>query len=177
MKYFQQINIPFDPLIDGYDLCSQVTGHERIDIVNVNPNLISLFRTKNIEIKLVECFYRKPMQRSSIHIDQYGGDYIKFNWIYGGKNSTMHWFEVNEGIFNNSTLTTINTKYIPYKSNEVTQKCVTKTDPGTYIVQVGVPHQAVNFNEPRHCLSLVPCINDKRITMDQSLTLFEEFWC
>jgi hypothetical protein len=178
MKYFNQINIPVNPLIDTYDLSSQVTMHERIDIANVNPDLISLFRTKNIEIKMVECFYRKPMQCSSIHIDRYGGDYIKFNWVYGGKNSIMRWFEVNEGISNNSILTTtINTPYISYKVNEVTQKCVTKTDPGTYIVQVGVPHQVVNFNEPRHCLSMVPYINDQRITMDQAVILFKEFWC
>jgi hypothetical protein len=177
MEYFRQINIPVNPLIDAHDLLSQVTIQERIDITNVNPDLISLFKTKDIEIQLIECFYRKPNHRSSIHVDLYGGDYIKFNWIYGGKNSLMRWFEVNEGISNNSTLTTINTPYIPYKDNEVTQKCITKTGPGTYIVQVGVPHQAINFNEPRHCLSMVPCIDGNRITMDQALNLFKEFWC
>lgn len=177
MQYFKKITIPINPLVDTFDLLSQTTIHERISFKNVNPELISFFKSKNIEIKAVECFYRTPNSRRGIHTDASGGDYVKFNWIYGGKNSILRWFKVNPGIHKEPILTHISTPYTLYEPNEVTQTEVTTTNPGTYIIQVGVPHQAINFNEHRHCLSLVPYINDEKIPMHVALELFKEFWC
>ena len=141
---------------------------------DINYNLISFLRTLNLTIAFAELFYTPPFSVTIIHIDAFGGDYTKLNYVYAGKNSFMNWYKQKTNISNSPSTTTINSPYISYRKNQVDliDKHQVKFPS---IVQVGIPHNIHNFEEPRYCLSLVLKKQDNtRLTMAESIELFTE---
>ena len=88
---------------------------------HLSNEIKNIFRSLKLEIMLVEVFYSKPSLVGGIHADSFGGDFTKINWIFGGKNSTMVWYETKDSTPKPSENTPVESNYISYDINEVNQ--------------------------------------------------------
>jgi hypothetical protein len=167
------INLHINPLKEGLDITSYgTTRHIEIALNDINYNLILFLSTLNLTIGFAELFYTPPVSVTVIHLDAFGGDYTKLNYVYGGKNSFMNWYKQKPNILNSPNTTTINSSYIRYRRQQV-DLIDTQQVKFPSIVQVGIPHNIYNFEEPRYCLSLVLRKHDNtRLTMAESIALF-----
>jgi len=178
-QYIQNLIVNIEPLIKPItSYCSGATKqHIRIPLEDVNPMLLAFLNTHNVGIRLVELFYTPPKMRGNPHIDGFpGGDYVKLNWQIGGKDSIMRWYEVKAGLVafpDNHKVNLIGTKLPLYKDDEV--NCVMTSAVGyPSLVQVGVPHNIINFLEPRHVLTMVLLdSNGSRLTIPNALSIFK----
>ena len=170
------INLHLNPLIEGVDIKSYGTAfHIQLPISNLNPELIRLLNSLDLKILLVELFYTKPFTKTGIHIDVTGGDYTKLNFIFGGKDSVMIWYKSKDDIKKSTSKTLINTSYISYRQHEV-DMIDKQTVKFPSIVQAGIPHNIINYSEPRWCLSIVLVRSTgERLTMKESIDLFGNY--
>lgn len=142
---------------------------------DINPDLISLLQSLSLKITHAELFYSGIFHFTPIHTDYFGGDYVKLNYVFGGRNSLMHWWKQKPNISKVGAVTPLNTNYINYLQDEVEQ---IDSQPVNFpsIVQVCIPHNVKNYEEPRYCLSLVLCKQDNtRPTMAESIELFKDY--
>jgi len=170
------INLSLNPLKEGIDIKSYNTAnHIRFPLSNINNDLISLIDKLNLKILLTELFYTKPYVITKIHIDVTGGDYTKLNYIFGGKDSEMLWYKPKDNTTKSINKTPIDTSYISYALHEVEMidKQFVKFPS---IIQAGVPHNIINYSEPRWCLSIVLVKqNGERLTMKESKEIFNDY--
>jgi hypothetical protein len=175
--YSNPLNFTIPPLKEEFDITNITQPHTGIDLDQMNPKMKIFLEGLGIKVSWIELFYRKPGYRGSIHADSIGGDFTKINWVIGGKNSIMIWFDViNSDIEkNNISLTMANTGYIKYTWNEVTM-AHSEFVLGPTLVQVGVPHLIINPSDDRYCLSFVLTdMYGKRLTMAESYKLFKDY--
>ncbi len=87
----------------------------------------------------------------------------------------MCWWKQKPDVSNKVEITAINSSYIDYKIDQVD---LIDKQPVNFpsIVQVGIPHNIHNFEEPRYCLSLVLKKQDNtRLTMAESIEIFKQY--
>lgn len=171
------LNLNIHPLREGIDINSYgTTKHIIVSVNDINHDLMSFLNTLNLTVKFVELFYTPPYFFSKIHTDNLGGDYVKLNYIFGGKDSFMFWWKPKLDTSTQPVKTSINSLYIGYHETDVdlVDKQQVKFPS---IVQVGVPHNIENFEEPRYCLSLVLRKQDDntRLTMAESIEIFKGY--
>jgi hypothetical protein len=172
--YCKSLNLTMSPLINESDIVKQTERHVEVNINRINPVLHATLKLLGLRVSYAECFRLKPYQENNIHTDTVSGDYIKINWIYGGKDSTMSWYIPNTVSSKNLMLTATGTTYENYEPNEVTMVHRQQLHSPS-LVQVGVPHDVQNYSELRYALSLVIARSDKRLTMDEALEIFRNY--
>ena len=117
----------------------------------------------------------RPDKSYAIHTDNVGGDYVKMNWIFGGKDSLMQWYNVNPGVNKEPVKTAINSLYMSFTKDEVTMSHA-QTVKFPTIVQVGIPHNIYNPTEDRFCVSVMLRDNNNlRMTMEQAQKIFASY--
>ena len=170
------INLDINPFREGLDINSYgTTKHIRIFLEDINVDLISFLKTLNLTVVWAELFYTPPFKFTTIHTDEAGGDFTKLNYVFGGKNSLMYWWKQKPNVSNIVENTIIDSPYIDYKITEV-ELIDEQQVKFPSIVQVGIPHNIRNFEEPRYCLSLVlRKQDDTRLTMAESIEIFKQY--
>ena len=171
-KYCQPLNLSIFPLNNIAKTINAIkkAGHLSFDVnIDINPALVEYLKSYNISIGFAEGFYRKPNCTPLIHSDAGPGDYVKINWVVGGKDSIMQWFTVNPDIHKQVTLNSLGTTNCVYDLSEVNLTAEEHIDSPS-LVQVGVPHNIINLIEERICISLViTCANNhNRLTMNEA---------
>lgn len=153
----------------------------------LNPKFIVAMNKLGLVINHAEIFHSKPNEFTPIHRDVSNlptasndtYDFIKLNYIYGGENSLMKWYDVkeniepyNSNIYNNQS--SVNVTSDSYRKDDVliAHEQVVKFPS---IVQVGIPHNVQNTNEDRYCLCIVLTKNGKRIPMSDAKTIFRDY--
>ena len=175
-KHCVHLNFNCDPVtIDHNNLKNSY--QTTIQPKNLNPELISILLNHNIIVNYAESFYSPPKLFQKIHTDNLGGDYVKLNFVYGGKGSSMNWYQVKQGIIPNKIDFTANvgTEYIPWENHMVD---LVESDLLEYpsIVQVGCPHNIINTDDYRLCISLIlRDTNSKRASMQFATTNLTDF--
>jgi hypothetical protein len=132
-------------------------------------------------IAVVEIFYMVPNGSVAIHIDDTEpGDFTKINWIFGGKNSKMIWYERKDSSKKAALASSYrNTGALHFTKDEVTEMHREYLQ-GPNLLQVGCPHTVVNGSEERFCVGVV-FKNDKttnvwnRPTMEESIEIFKDY--
>lgn len=184
------IDLGVEPLADPSILKSinqDMYMHVYPAIGMLNPKFIVAMSKFDLVIDHIEIFHSKPNEFTPIHRDvstlptdsNNSYDFIKLNYIYGGKNSLMKWYEtlpdikpLNKNIYNNQS--SVNVTSDAYRKEDVTvmhEQVVGFPS----IVQVGIPHNVQNTDEDRYCLCIVPTKNGKRLSIDTALSLFETY--
>lgn len=174
-------NVP-DPLIvpvpvDKLHLYGATMIHKKIPDTLINPNLVDFLFKKGLKIGLAESFYLPAYDSLRIHED--GGDQtdaLKINWVYGGEGSTMNWYEpIADPIWYKTGLG------VPFKGYTKDQvKLVYSCSVGCpSLLQVGPPHNVVNADRPRFCVSLVisNIEQGEMASFNESIDLFKEHFC
>ena len=171
MLYYKSVSIPYSPVLDTRIITCIQRQHVKLNLTQLNPEFIEYFKTLNIYISFVEVFYTKPNTTTDIHIDASPSDITKINYIYGGLDSQMIWYVPNDETCGERKLTCVNSNYVAFTKDEVTQVYADAlTMPS--IVQVGTPHNIINYSQARHCLSLIITENDSRISMARAIEIF-----
>jgi len=173
------LNLDVNPLREGLDISSYSTStdkqHVKVSLNDINHSLILLLTTLNLTIVWAELFYTPPFQITRIHVDDAGGDYTKLNYVFGGKDSLMYWWQQKLSEPNIADVTEIDSQYTVYKTTEV-DLIDKQSVKFPSLVQVGIPHNIQNFEEPRYCLSLVLRKQDNtRLTMAESIEIFKQY--
>jgi hypothetical protein len=170
-KHYVHLNLNINPVNIDYSNLKK-SYQTKIQLENLNPELISILHNRGMIVNYAESFYSPPYFFQQIHTDNLGGDYIKINFVYGGKGSQMNWYRIKEDITPKKVhfTTKVSTKYIPWETNAVD---LIESDLLEYpsIVQVGCPHNVVNRGEYRLCISVVLCDrNLQRVSMQSATT-------
>jgi hypothetical protein len=171
-EYCQPLNLSIFPLNNIAKTINAIkkTGHLSLDVnIDINPTLVESLKSYNISIGFAEVFYRKPNCKPLIHSDAGLGDYVKINWVIGGKDSVMQWFTVKPDIHKQVIYNPIGTTLYVYDLSEV-NFTVEEHISSPSLVQVGLPHNIINLIEERICISLViNCANNhNRLTMNEA---------
>jgi hypothetical protein len=155
------------------------SSHFTIDIEHeLSDELKRFFNEHNQDIVLAEVFRRSSTEISVIHSDdKLPGDYSKMNWVFGGRESVMNWYELkNEKDILKIHETSIESYSLLYRMDQV-ELLYSEAFRGPSIVQVGIPHNIVNLKEERFCLSVV--FKDKslgrRPTVSEAAEIFKDY--
>jgi hypothetical protein len=147
--------------------------HLRPETVSLlSDEIIEFFLSKDIVVGS-ELFFVPPFINSTIHADEVG-DIIKFNWIFGGKDSVMQWWQPK--VEKPVVYTEHKSPTIRYTRNEVDLvHSATVKQPS--MVQVGIPHNVKNKTENRWCVSVIPLFKTtrKRLTWADGIGLFSDY--
>lgn len=177
ITYSSELNFSISLLRSSVDPFSfPKIRHSKLDPNLVNPSIINLFDSLNLDIVLFEVFYSKPFFNGGIHIDSTGGDINKINWIYGGQGCKMNWYSIKDPNLEKRIDTPIGTKSQLFDPSAVNLE-FSKVLSSPSLVHVGVPHNVRNMKEDRWCVSLVYRFknSNKRPTMKESLDIFKNF--
>ena len=142
----------------------------------LSSEIKDFFIQQQVMIDVVEIFYMVPGDILAIHSDGVeSGDFTKINWIFGGKNSEMVWFDkIDPNMKGKSVRSYRDTGALHYTRDEV---IITHREhlEGPNLVQVGCPHTVINPTEERFCFSLVFRNNIwNRPTMEKSIDIFKD---
>jgi hypothetical protein len=178
MQHFSFLNLDIPLFKEG--LSYHVLSRKSIAMLDyekfINVDILKFFDSLNLKLFLVETFFKNPGETGSIHIDAMGGDYTKLNWVFGGGESKMCWYEPLDKTLKPIFKTATGTPYIAYTANQVREIEKVKIQNPT-LVQVGIPHDVLGVTEDRFCVSFVfkDKTTNKRLTMEESRTLFKDF--
>lgn len=175
--YCNKLNLTIPPLVESYDVTSVTSPHTSVGADQIHPKMREWLDSLGINVIWIEIFYRKPGQHGGVHTDNAPGDFTKINWIYGGKNSRMMWFEVTDpkALDRKAIQTSVETNYIAYSMSEV-KPVYSEELLGAYLLQVGVPHIVLNPREDRYCLCFVLADKTgKRLTMSESYEILKDY--
>jgi len=149
------LNVPlFKPHVDIDTLPKNSLSKLTPTAKYISAELIELLSTVDVYIRSVELFYCKPHHIGGIHVDAEGGDFVKINYVFGGKGSVMNWYTVKPNQTPNFGMTQANTFYWNWKPEQVDLKHSHVVKFPT-LVQVGKPHQVNTTDEARLCVSLI----------------------
>jgi len=166
------INLDISPLRGEIDITSFTKEYwKTIPISDINPKLIIFLMQHGLGFPKVATFYSEGEMVHPIHIDNGSlSDMVKINWTYGD-NHIMNWYSTD--INKQSSTENIDRTYIYYKSSEVKLIHSQKVDCPS-LVQVGLPHNVVNYSGSRRCISmaLFHKHTNKYVTMQEALELF-----
>jgi hypothetical protein len=168
------INLDISPLRDEIDINSFPKEYwNTIPISDINPKLIIFLMRHGLGLPKAATFYSEGEIVHPIHIDGASvSDMVKINWAYGD-NHTMNWYST--AINKQASTENIDRTYIYYKSSEVKLIHSQKVDCPS-LVQVGVPHNVINYSGSRRCISvaLFHIHTNQHVTMQEALTLFSK---
>jgi hypothetical protein len=184
--YCSKVSIPIQPLInfDVYNptrkrtLNQHYSNLEYVPLTYLNPELISFLSERNLQVSLIDIFYCNAGQSHPIHVDQphvkhfTEGDYVRLNWIYGGSDSEMIWYETKNHVKKINRNLVAHMIYDEKDMNKIHSQNIL----GTQIVQVGVPHTVRAGTERRHaiCCDISRKDYPSRVSMSEALEIFKD---
>ena len=171
MLFCKSVSIPYSPILDTGVITRIQRPHVRFTVSQLNNEFVEYLNNLNLHIAFVEVFYTKPNIITDIHIDASPGDITKINFIYNGLGSKMVWYKPINDTCGEKKITSVDSNYVAFNKDEVTPIYADTLDKPS-IVQVGVPHNIINDNQARHCLSIVITENDQRVTMERAIEIF-----
>lgn len=171
------INLRLNPFVEGFNLESIKGYHSKTDLKNINPDLINLLESFDLEINTAPIFLTYPRQQTPIHLDGDGkiNDHVKLNFIINEEDSYMVWYKPIADRTESSD-TVLNTPYIYYNIGRV-KEIHRQQLKGCALVQAAIPHNVVAFSKPRYCLSfpLHRKSNHACVTMKEGLEIFKDY--
>lgn len=119
----------------------------------LSPEIIDFLSPLGISF-FVNLFYGHPATSTHIHVDNHAGGWA-INYAWGSSNSVMRWYSIKKGSTPKRALTTANTPYFFYTSDQV--EVIEETEiKGLCLVRTDIPHSVQNYSTDsgRWCLSI-----------------------
>ena len=185
-KYCIDLDFGIDPIPTSLltSLNTDQYVHVFSAVQHMNPEFIVLMSKLGIVIDHIEFFVSKPNYFTPIHRDvtnipTESYDFIKLNYVFGGTDSLMKWYEIlNDAKPYNSVIPNNQQQvYVTSDSYRINDLALIHEQTVKFpsLVQVGIPHNVQNTNELRVCLCVVPLKDGKRITMSSALEIFKDY--
>ncbi len=144
----------------------------------LTTEFLQILDSKGCKVLHLESFYSQEHYVQPIHIDSLVNkrQETKINFVWGGENSIMNWYEIiDDSIEPVLELTPIGTPYQIYPASN--HKLVhSEAIHSPSLVNTSVPHNIVNFSEKRLCLSLLVVKKDNNyMPYKEALEVFSEY--
>lgn len=189
--YCVDLHFDYDPIINKHKFANipennneyMMTYYNLFDIVS--PRFILDMHKCGIIISTqAELFYTRKGSDGSLHSDVptrhsdffQKDDYVKINFMFGGSQSLMNWYNPNEGETGVLGLSYgTGAPASRWDKNKVTHvHSATVGYPS--LIQVGVPHDITNnLIEDRFVICLIPLLNKRRLTMNKALEMLATY--
>jgi hypothetical protein len=156
---FQNIRIPVDPFIEYPKFspnCASKNQHWLVSSEIFDIGFLDYFKRRSIIVgESNVLFYTPPHGHLGIHIDGVRlHNKSMLNYVWGSKNHSMIWYQLNFGVTLESKSFTNGDEYISISEENVT-KIYEHTIDSPTLVKVGIPHSVVNYDHVgRWCLSI-----------------------
>ena len=150
------------------------------DLSNFTPEYLDWVKNLGLTLVHAELFYSVPNTPYVIHQDHFKKtDFPKINFVYGGKNSKMNWYNVKPeklGKIIESNKNITDKKYTEIYTKDQVDLVYSQELEGVNLVQAGIPHNVTNDIEPRWCVTTLYLLDNKRfLTWTEAVTLFKPF--
>jgi len=144
-------------------------------ILDIDQNFQKLLYKLRLKIRLAEIFYLPPHRHLKIHED--GGEYedvAKLNWVIGGEDSLMHWYQSTKDPVWQKTALGI--WYRSYSKTDV-KRIHSQKIGFPSLVQVGIPHNVTTQNSNRLCISIMPedLESGNLVEFERCLNIFKNY--
>jgi hypothetical protein len=147
----------------------------------ISQEILDFYDSLGLTTSFAECFYTPPNRFTPIHRDapRRPPNLTKMNWCYGGKGSTMNWYKEKstsvENIARRNSSVTFH-EYTLYKKEELTQ-LHSQPISSPSLVQVGIPHNITNLEEPRIVVStfLFWKKNNDFLKFEEAIEVFKDY--
>ena len=178
MNNFCMKLIPPTPILGGpfdYEKYSS-KRFEHFNISNFTPEYLDWVKNLGLTLVHAELFYSVPNTPYVIHQDHFKKtDFPKINFVYGGKNSKMNWYNVKPEKLGKIPEPEIHNPYMTFNEDEVDLVYSQELE-GVNLVQAGVPHNVTIDKNSRWCISTVYLLDNKRLlTWTEANNLFKPF--
>jgi len=172
--YCNSLHFDVTPLNDNIILLPHQDHIRKLNLKLINPKLSCIFDSLGITVNSLQHLSYPPYFKGTIHTDNDGGDYVKLNWIYNGFDSILNWYKPINDVEKNKNVVSKEYTFIQYDESEV-ELLYSQSVTLPSLIQVGIPHNVINFNEPREYLSIVLLYKDIRISMHDSIKIFNQY--
>jgi hypothetical protein len=153
-QYFNQLNFPVKITKDLSEYKSEKRTHVRAPKNIMGEEIDKILAGVGLKIHWVEIFYLNKGADHTIHCDGHELDNkAKFNYVIGGKDSIMTWYEPIDKDKIQKKTSNANTIYLSIDSKDAKEVYSTTMIEGFYIINVGQFHNVYNKDEGRYCLS------------------------
>jgi len=179
-QYCNPLSIPVNVTdIDWNQYKKRKTNQVRCPSNIVGEDFISWLASIELQVFWLEIFYIAPNASHIIHCDGHELDSKgKLNFIVGGDNSNMVWYQAKSHDKIIKKISRANTSFLTIEQSnviEIYQKKIT----GFNLVNVGEFHTVYNYSEDRYCLSIAisDAVNNERLDFFKLQKKFKEYIC
>lgn len=179
--YHRPLSVPFQPTFRNYEKHipnRNENHHVRIPQDELDSVLVNWLKELGLYIAVAEYFYTAPGKSLKAHCDTLEmSDVVKLNWMYGGDDSLMDWYELNPGCPLPQYETIIQTKFSIPNSGDITLKESHKIGKPS-LINVGRIHGVRNGKQPRYVYSMVisEIVTQKRLEWDRAKEIFAYYF-
>ena len=156
---------------------TSIGRHTDYELSRMNKDFLEFIESVGLFVHFGEYFYTAPHSVLRPHTDTiHITDVVKLNWMRGGRDSVMEWYELNPNKSLLTSRTKLNKPFSGARRQDV--KCVHSAHIGTpSLVNVGQLHGVVNYHEPRHvvCAVLGKRQFDQRLEWDEAIKIFQKY--
>jgi YHS domain-containing protein len=153
-QYFDQLNLPVKIIKDLSEYKSEKRTHVRGPKNIMGDEVDKILASVGLKIQWVEIFYLNKGADHTIHCDGHELDNkAKFNYVIGGKDSIMSWYDPIDKNKIQKKISKANTIYLGINLEDAREVYSTTMDEGFYIINAGQFHNVWNKDEGRYCLS------------------------
>lgn len=178
--YHRYLQLPFQPAFRRYDNdipSLRENHHVRIQPRHIDPRLVEWLEELGLFVLLAEYFYTAPNKVLRAHCDTTQlSNLIKINWMFGGEDSWMDWYELKPGCPLPQYETIIQTKFsMPNVEDVILTESFKIGKPS--LINVGQIHGVRNGKQPRYVYSFVIGViaTQQRLEWDQAKEIFAKY--
>ena len=176
-QYCNKLNFPINVTTDLTVYKTECRNHIRVSKDIMGDKLNEILLSVGVKLFWVEAFYLGKNSDHTIHCDGHELDNkAKLNYIVGGKNSVMTWYEPIDNNKIEKRLSKANTIYLGINTNDVVET-FSKHMEGFYLVNVGKFHNVWNKEDDRYCLSacLIDSVTGYRLSFTELQNRLNEY--
>lgn len=147
-----KIDLPFDIEFDFEPFIQTGMIQNKAHVDDLPINLLNYFRQRGLTVNWLEVFVLRPGVNHVIHTDGPEIDNkAKFNYVVGGTDSLMRWFESDPTTVRPHTTRTGNSCLLAKGTPKLIHQ---ERVEGVNVVKVGILHDVINPTDLRLCLSI-----------------------
>jgi hypothetical protein len=174
--YHLKLNLPVNFTPIPVDFTNK--NHVVYNLKNINFELKDFLFSLGVTILNAEVFYKNENTKNGIHIDNNKplNNFVKLNYVYGGGDSLMKWYQLKKDRSIKMAKTVINTSYQYALEQDVDEVYTVKIE-GPSLVNVGILHGITNVTSPRTCYSLILGSKlNEQLEWNEALKLFKGYY-
>ena len=163
------------------DLTSYKKEHRnqiRVPKEILGADIETILHNVGVKVEWAEVFFLGNGADHTIHCDGHElDDKAKLNYVVGGKDSLMTWYDGVEPSKVEKRTSPANTLYLGLNTDQITPSFSRTMEEGFYLVHVGMFHNVWNKDEDRYCLSaaLMDLKTNQRLTFSQLQKRLREY--